>query len=192
LRRSDAGTGPGADGVVNGFEQGIVPFAPVGRAVLGSNRLAGMEPVKARLQAGFFINHYLNPQWRLTNSVLYGAGREADGLVWQLGLQHLARQISQHHAWSLAAGVTLVNARYNASYFGVTETESVLSGNAQYAPGAGVKDLYLQARWNWTLSPSWILSSGVRATQLQGDARHSPLVVRPTNVAVSTGLAYRF
>ena len=52
--------------------------------------------------------------------------------------------------------------------------------------------VFASARWNWALSPSWMLSSSVRVARLSGDARRSPLAERPTQTTVSTGLAYRF
>jgi outer membrane protein len=61
-----------------------------------------------------------------------------------------------------------------------------------YAPAGGLKDVRLSARWNWTLAPAWILTSHVQGTRLLGDARRSPLVERPTNLTVSTAIAYRF
>jgi len=154
--------------------------------------LKGMDQVGARLQAGGFVNVYLTPTVRVTNSVLYGAGNGRDGLVWNLGVQRVAAQVSAAHRVSVGAGLSLANRSYNATYFGVRLHESVASGFAPYAPGAGVKDAYLGAGWNWALSPGWMLSSSARITRLMGDASDSPLVQRPTSITVTSGIAYRF
>jgi outer membrane scaffolding protein for murein synthesis (MipA/OmpV family) len=37
-----------------------------------------------------------------------------------------------------------------------------------------------------------MLTSNLRATRLLGSAKNSPLVERPTNLTVSTAIAYRF
>ena len=74
----------------------------------------------------------------------------------------------------------------------MTETEALYSGNPPYRPGGGIKDVKIGARWNWALSPSWMLVTNVQATRLVGQVRHSPLVERPTNVTVSAAFAYRF
>jgi MipA family protein len=37
-----------------------------------------------------------------------------------------------------------------------------------------------------------MLTSNVQVTRLLGSARHSPLVERPTNLTVSTAIAFRF
>lgn len=158
----------------------------------GGDGLLGMDEVKARLQAGVFANYYITPTLRLTNSVLYGAGKWRDGLVWNVALQHTAAAITAHHRVTFSAGASVVNQRYNASYFGVSDNESFNSGYRMHAPGGGVQDVYLGAGWNWALSPSWMLASSARVTRLQGDALRSPLVQRSTNVSIATGLAYRF
>lgn len=164
----------------------------INRMAPAGNGLEGMDKVKARLQAGGFANYYLAPHLRLASSVLYGAGNGGDGLAWKLAVQHMAAEPAVHHRISLAAGLTLVNRSHNASFFGVTPPEADSSGHPPYAPRGGVRDIYLAAGWNWALSPEWMLATGARVTQLQGDARRSPLVQRATGVSISTGLAYRF
>lgn len=156
------------------------------------NGLAGIDPIGARLQAGVFFNYYLTPTLRLTNNVLAGAGRDRHGASWTVGLQHVTRVLAPHHRVSLAAELTMVNRSYNESYFGVSLQDSMNSGHPLYLPGGGVRDVAVSARWNWALSPGWMVSSALRAARLQGDARRSPLVERPNNITVSTGLAYRF
>lgn len=189
--RDQSGTTGSAGGVTSPLVgvSGSDGATGVGRRPHG---LAGMDDVEPRLQAGGFFNYYLSPGLRLTNSVLYGAGRDRDGVAWSLGMQHVAADIAPHHRLSLAAGLTLVNRSHNASFFGVTKQESGFGGHPVYAPRGGVKEVSLAARWNWALSPAWMLASGARVARLQGDARHSPLVQRPTDVSISTGLAYRF
>jgi outer membrane protein len=186
----------GTAGKIGGIDQLSVPgiLRPTSERgpAPGGDALAGMDEVPARLQAGVFANYYVTPTLRLANSFLYGAGKERDGLAWNLALQHTAADITAHHRITYSAGVTLVNQHYNASYFGVSASEALSSGHPAYAPGSGVQDVYVGARWNWALSPSWMLVSGARVTRLQGDARNSPLVQRPTNFSISSGLAYRF
>ncbi|OON63842.1 hypothetical protein B0920_10990 [Massilia sp. KIM] len=188
--RDESGTGGGL-GEVGDFS--LLPTAvPELLRVRSTNRLAGMPDIGARLQGGGFLNLYLSPQWRLTSSALYGAGKDHDGAQLQLGLQRLALEVAPHHTLSFSINATLVNRAYNESYFGVTLDQSRSSGNPVYQPGSGLKDVRIGARWNWALSPSWMLTTNVQALRLTGDARRSPLVERPTNVTVSTALAYRF
>lgn len=158
----------------------------------GSNRLEGMATIGRRVVYGGFANLYLARQWRLTGNLLYGAGNDRRGLRAVLAVQHLAHEIAPHHAVSLSAGVSLVNRAYNEAYFGVTEHEAGHTMNLHYAPGGGLQDVRVAARWNWAMSPSWMLTTGVQASRLLGDAKRSPLVERANNVSASSALAYRF
>ncbi|XYJ09405.1 MipA/OmpV family protein [Telluria sp. B2] len=187
-RRDEGGAGGGIDGV------GSARYSMVALPQVepGGNRLVGMEPVHTRLLGGAFLNYYLTPDWRLTSSLLYGAGNERDGARLDLGVQRLAMQLGAHHRVSLAAGLSVANGAYNNAFFGVGTFDSVRSGNPVYRAGGGLKDGHVGARWNWAFSPSWMLTSQVQVTRLAGDARLSPLVERPTNLTVSTAIAYRF
>lgn len=183
--RDESGSGKIVDGVG-------VSTSPLVEFMRRGNRLAGMEDVSTRLEGGFFFNYYLAPEWRLTSSALFGAGNDRDGARMEVGVQRLAIQLAPHHTLSFNAGATIVNADYNRAYFGVTADEAWQSGNPAYRPGGGIKDVRVGARWNWALSPSWMLVTNVQATRLVGSTRHSPLVERPTNVSVSAAFAYRF
>lgn len=174
----------------------MVSIGPDGRNPsrfrLAPNGLDGMNDVKARLQGGAFANYYIRPQLRLTSTLLYGAGNERDGLSASFGVQHVVAEIAPHHRVSLSAGLTMVNRSLNAALFGVTMEEAGNTGYAPYAPGGGLRDIYVGAGWNWALTPNWMLVSSARLSSLRGDARSSPLVQRPTGFTMSTGLAYRF
>jgi len=186
-RRDESGMGGGIDGIEARYSIVALTLAD-----LEHNRLTGMAPVSTRLLGGGFVNYYLTPDWRLTGSLLGGAGNERDGVRLDLGLQRLALRIGAHHRVSVAAGLSFVNAGYNMAFFGVGRDDSLRSGNPVYRPGGGLKDGHLGLRWNWDLAPSWMLTSQLQAKRLAGDARHSPLVERPTSVTVSAAIAYRF
>lgn len=186
-RRDESGMGGGIDGIEARYSIVALTLAD-----LEHNRLTGMAPVSTRLLGGGFVNYYLTPDWRLTGSLLGGAGNERDGVRLALGLQRLALRIGAHHRVSVAAGLSFVNAGYNMAFFGVGRDDSLRSGNPVYRPGGGLKDGHLGLRWNWDLAPSWMLTSQLQAKRLAGDARHSPLVERPTSVTVSAAIAYRF
>jgi outer membrane scaffolding protein for murein synthesis (MipA/OmpV family) len=187
LRRSDEGSATGADGTGD-RTLAIMPKLPV----RSDNRLSGMADIPARLMGGGFLNVYLAPQWRLTSSVLYGAGAGHNGGVLDLGIQQLATPLGRHHTVSVSAGATLANRHYNMAFFGVRPEDTLASGNKPYEAAGGLKDAHLGMRWNWALSPSWMLTSNLHAVRLLGSAKNSPLVERPTNLTVSTAIAYRF
>jgi outer membrane scaffolding protein for murein synthesis (MipA/OmpV family) len=187
--RDESGTGPVIGDVGHTF---VGTIDPGERAYVATGRLAGMDEIGARLQYGGFYNVYLNPQWRLTSSVLAGGGKDHRGARLDLGVQRLAAVLGERHRVSLSAGVGVVNTRYNESYFGVTPLESARGRFHVYQPRGGLQDVHVGARWNWVLSPSWMTTSTLQAKRLLGDASHSPLTERSTNLTVSTAIAYRF
>ncbi|WP_426166691.1 MipA/OmpV family protein [Pseudoduganella sp. R-34] len=163
------------------------------REEIDSNRLRDMDVIKHRVLAGGFFNYYLSPKLRLTNTLTYGSGRERNGARLHTALQYMMTDVAPHHSVVLSAGASLVNRAYSETWFGVTQDEADRSGiNSAYRPGAGVQDVRAGVRWNWALSPSWMLTSGATVNRLVGDAKDSPLVERATNYSVSTALAYRF
>jgi outer membrane protein len=182
----------GEGGEAAGIAQVRISLVAMPQAASNDNRLAGLPVLHSRVQGGGFLNYYPAPDWRLTSSLLYGAGNARKGMKLELGVQRLALDLGGHHRLAFEAGVTVADRRYNGAFFGVGEDESLRSGLAVYEAGGGIKDAHLGARWNWTLSPSWMLTSSVQATRLLGSARLSPLVERPTNLTVSTAIAYRF
>ncbi len=193
-RRNESGSAAGIGGVDSAGAPTMVAQPPmiVARSSRAGSRLDGMDPIGARLQLGGFFNLYLSPRLRLTNSLLYGSGNERKGATWSVGLQRIAAEPASHHSLSFTAGLTLANRDYNQAFFGVTPAEAWRSGFPAYQPSGGLKDAHLGARWNWALAPSWIVTSGLQATRLLGSAKDSPLVERPTNLTVSSALAYRF
>jgi outer membrane scaffolding protein for murein synthesis (MipA/OmpV family) len=190
--RSESGTGRTFDGIGSTSTLiGPVPN-PIDKRSAPATGLGGMDKIGARLTGGVFANYYLTPQWRLTSSVLYGAGNDHDGARLDLGVQRLAVELGTQHHVALSAGVTVVNRNYNQTYFGVTLDEASRSRFSYYEAGGGLQDAHVGVRWNWAWSPSWMLTSNLQAKRLLGNAAQSPLVERSTNLTVSTAIAYRF
>lgn len=184
-----AGTQIGGVGVTD-FSNGIP--SPIDKTFVKAAPLSGMDEIGPRLQGGIFANYYLDPRWRLTSTLLVGSAKERDGARLELGVQRLAAIDTARHRVSLAAGVTVVNRRYNDTYFGVSHEESLRSRFPYYDAGGGLQDAHVGLRWHWILSPSWMLTTNVQAVRLLGSSRNSPLVERSTNTTVSTAIALRF
>lgn len=181
-RRDASGMRPGVGGM------GISPT----RFMLSGNRLQGMDDIGTRVEAGGFFNYYLNERLRLTNVLMYGAGKEHDGLRYTVDLQHLDADLAPRHKLSASAGLTFVNREHNNSYFGVSREEAATSRNSDYRADGGLRDVHAAVRWHYALTPSWLVATRLQVTHLRGDAANSPLVERPTYFTVSTALAYRF
>lgn len=189
-RRDESGTSGSIGGLGNGSgDADITNIRPEeGR----TNPLLGLDVIRSRVVYGGFVNYYLTPELRLTNNLLYGYGNPRNGLRLHTALQYMLPDLVAHHSFVLSAGVSAVNNAYSDAYFGISTRENKRSSLAPFTPGGGVQDVRLGLRWNWALSPSWMLTSGAQVTRLVGDAKDSPLTERPTNWTVSAALAYRF
>lgn len=188
------GEGAGARvGITTIRPGGIVPESPDEEAAADSNRLRHMDVIQRRVVGGGFFNYYLSPKLRLTNSLTYGSGKERNGARLHTALQYMMEDLVPHHTVVLSAGVSVANRAYNETWFGVTREEAERANSKHdFRPGAGVQEVRAGVRWNWALSPSWMMTSGLTVNRLAGDAKKSPLVERATNYSVSTALAYRF
>lgn len=156
------------------------------------NKLRGMDEIDARLLVGGFYHVQLGAGLRWSNRLLAGYGNARSGLRMNTDLWYPFALPAPHHRLSLGLGASLVNQDYSQSYFGVTAAQSLRSRNPVYAPAGGIKDVHAQLHWNWALSSSCLLSSGLNWSRLTGAAADSPLVERRSGLSVSSALAYRF
>jgi outer membrane protein len=157
-----------------------------------SNKLIGLDNIQARLLVGAFYHYPLSENLRQTNVILFGAGNDKNGLRLSSDLRYSFPDLPAHHRVTLGIGLNIVNQAYAQSYFGISDAEAKRSLNRSFQPKAGVKDVHLDAYWNWNLSSSWLLTSKIQLGQLVGSTSDSPLVERRTNFTVSSALAYRF
>lgn len=95
---------------------------------------------------------------------------------------------------NLDAGVSWANARFARTYFGVTETEAVMSGLPTYRPGSGLRDVSLSATVGYWFGPRWGVVARAGAGYYVGDPADSPIVDqgRRMQPSAAIGLAYRF
>lgn len=94
--------------------------------------------------------------------------------------------------WTLGVAFAAAGSRFMQNHYGVTAAQSVRSGYAMYAPGAGLRDGTLFATHRWPLSPHWAVTAGTAYTQKLGPTRSSPLVRDRSSVSFSLGAAYSF
>ena len=184
---------------VSGIGHGVsCPRCDANQGITGAlvknnaNKLAGMDDINPRVLIGGFYNAQLASQLRLTNKLVFGGGNQRQGLRWNSDLGYSLDDFAAHHNVSISLGLSVLNKAYNQAFFGVSNTESLRSFNRSYTASAGVKDIHADVHWNWALSSSWLLTSSLNLTRLNGSAADSPLVERASSVTVSSALAYRF
>lgn len=156
-----------------------------------SPALRGMGDVDIRPEAGAFLNFNLSPSFVLTSSLRYGSGNDRKGLQLDLGAAYNMALAAQ---WRLGIGgaLTLANAEYMQSYFGVSAAQSASSGWAAYKPAAGVRDVRANLSLTYVIDRRMSLTGAVSARALQGDAKKSPLSQKDNSVSGVLALGYLF
>ena len=98
--------------------------------------------------------------------------------------------------WNLAvdASVVYASGRTLRTYFGVTPTESLRSGLAAYAPGAGIESVGIGANLGYQLSSRWGVLARLGYDDLVGKAAKSPITRAGSRNQLlgGVGLSYRF
>jgi outer membrane scaffolding protein for murein synthesis (MipA/OmpV family) len=170
---------------------GLRLTADLGRKESRSTALRGMGDVGARAELGGFFNVALAPGVNVTSSVRYGAGLGGKGLVVDLGAGYSTAVAAQ---WRLGvgAGLSLVNADYMQSYFGITAAQAAASGYPTYSPEGGARTGRVNTTLTYLASARVALTAGLSTSTLLGDAADSPLVRRKTSLTGLLAAAYAF
>jgi MipA family protein len=161
-----------------------------GRDAGDPDALRGMGDIKARPEAGLFVNYRLLPSLSLGSSLRYGSGNDQRGLVADFSLR-AALPVTSSLRLTGGLTATYANSRAMQSQFGVDATQSLASGYAIFSPGSGWRDVGLQFGSMFTLGPNTMLLVGVNARTLMGSAQDSPLTRKRTGLGGLATLSFR-
>jgi len=173
------------------LQYGLRLTADRGRKENRVNALRGMGNVDAAAEGGAFFNYSLPQGVFLTSSARYGAGANHKGLVVDLGTGYLT-QIAEN--WHLGAGanITLANARYMQSFFGVSAAQSAASGYKVHTAGSGARDVRANLALTYSAGPKTSITTALSASSLLGDAKDSPLTRKRTAASVVMAINHAF
>lgn len=154
--------------------------------------LAGLPDVRSTARARISAGYAFTSRWSV------GAGLSQDILGRDGGAQlstslSYTLPLTQQTRLAVGAGASFGDSTYLRTRFGVP----AVAGGAgaahlpAYQPSGGLYSVDLGAEVMTALNRHWVVWGGVGASQIQGDARRSPLTVQPTSYSASLGLAYR-
>ncbi len=173
------------------LQYGLRLTADLGRKESRSGALRGMGDIDAAAEAGAFLNYALPMGFFLTSSLRYGAGDDNKGALLDLGAGY-SRALSPQWRLGVGTALTVANAEYMQSYFGVAPAQAAPSGYKAYTPGAGIRDLRLNAALTYHFDPRLSLTAGVSTSTLGGEAKDSPLTRKSSTVSGLAALAWSF
>jgi MipA family protein len=172
------------------LQYGLAVRADGGRDENDSIYLRGMGDIQSRPELSGFASYTLNDV-TLRASLNYGAGNERDGLSLNTGIT-FGMPLAPRHLLNFSVDTTYVNESTMRSYFGVTNAQAQGSGYSLYTPTAGFRDVQAGLNYMHIFTPQWSLTAGLRATQLLGDAKDSPLTRSTNSWSALVGVGYRF
>lgn len=134
----------------------------------------GLDPIGLRIQAQGFANVQIGEVLLLQSGVMYGAGRDRDGL--QVDLGATSGIPIGDSLIGIGLATSWANKAFRDSYYGVTAAESRASGLAAYTPGSGTLDTSLTVSAELKFGTAWRLSGQVVLARLNTDLSRSPVV----------------
>jgi MipA family protein len=173
------------------LQYGVRLTADGGREAKRANALRGMGDINAAAEGGAFFNYSPVQGLFLNSSARYGAGSDHKGLVVDLGTDY-STAIAAKWIGSAGAGITLANANYMQSYFGVTGAQSAASGYAVQSAGAGARDVRAKVALTYLIDGRTSVTGAIAVSSLLGDAKDSQLTRKRTSGSAVVAVAYAF
>jgi outer membrane protein len=166
-----------------------IRLAP-GRTRLESidTHLNGMGNINFTPEAGLFFNKLFSP-WYISSGINTGN----NGTHAELGAG-IGFHLTDIDRLRLGVNLDWGDTKYNQTYFGVTDAQSVASDNVltPYNASAGIKDYAITANWTHNFNKEWFGSGGLSYKWLTGSAEQSPLTQQESMARVTYLLGYRF
>lgn len=174
-----------------GMQYGARLTANFGREESRSQALRGMGDIDPRAEIGGFFNYLLSREVALTSALRYGSGQDSHGMLADLGAGY-SREIAGNLRLGLSLGLTVANAAYMQSYFGVTAAQASRSSYATYQPAAGLRDVRTSLSLTYRITPQFSTTAAVSSSMLSAAATDSPVVRQSSSTTGLMALSYSF
>ena len=156
----------------------------------GDGRLAGMGDIPAAFALKAFADYKLGPVVLNAGLTKFTANGN-DGVLVNFGIG-LPYKLTETTTVRASVSADWADQNYMQTYFGVTPTQAVNSGFAQFNAGAGIKDVNFGVGLTQQLGPHWALVANARLLRLTGDAENSPIVFSKTQALFMSAITYHF
>ncbi len=162
-----------------------------GRDASDATRLAGLPEVRSTLRGRISMGYAITDRWSAGASVSQDLLGRSGGAQLNTGLQY-ALNLTPQTRFSVGLGAAFGDATFMRTQFGVPDSAPGMgSALAPFTPGAGLYSVDAGMGVMTALSRRWVAFGAITASQLKGDARRSPLTVRPQSYGATAGIAYR-
>ncbi len=143
------------------------------------------------VQGGAFYSFMFTREVHFGSRLLYGGAADGHGLQLRLGAD-VATRLGAHDTLTLSPGLTLADASFMRSTYGITAQQATNDGLPAYAARAGLRSVNLDIDWERELTTKFTLDTGLSLSRLAGSAAHSPLIDQRDDATLYTALTYHF
>ena len=162
-----------------------------GRDASDATRLTGLPEVRSTLRGRVNMGYAITDRWAVGASVSQDLLGRAGGAQLNTGLRY-ALNLTPQTRFNMGIGAALGDATFMRTQFGVPDSAPGMgSALAPFTPGGGLYSVDAGMGVMTALSRRWVAFGGVTVSQLRGDARRSPLTVKPGSYSATAGIAYR-
>ena len=152
------------------------------------DRLEGMDEIDYGYELG------LKATYNVGQTTAYATMRKGfgghHGVVGEFGADYRFKAGERWTMW-VGAEAKYGDSKFNDTYFGVSEGESVTSGYDAYEPGGGINAASARFEARYSLTDSTAVIGEVKYTRLLGDTADSPLVEKKSQPSIRLGVIHR-
>ena len=175
----------------NGFSSGAFVRFNGGRSE-NNDGLEGLGDISRTFTSGLYLN-YRFKGLRLKSEVRHDFFNEGHGTlaIFRLG----SRLPWNDPLFYLGIETSWASREHMRTFYGVSPAQSLRSGLAAYAPGAGLRDVSFNLSSGYKFAEHWSIAAQIRYQYLLGDAADSPIVRANGSrhgLVAGVGLSYEF
>jgi MipA family protein len=175
-----------------GFRAGPVLGYGGGRQDSADPHLNGLGNIEPSLTAGLFASYRAGP-FEFSATARQAIIHSENGLVGLVSLNYQIPIIAKTLNFSIGPELTVGNAEYSETWFGVSATQGAQSGLPAFMPSSGVLlEPGVHASATYRYSEHVFVRAFANVKELTGDDANSPIVQSKTQAAVGLGAGYHF
>lgn len=155
---------------------------------------AAVGNVAFSVEPGVFVQGFVTSELRLRAELRHGVTGHR-GIVGDVAADYVLRGMDDRYVATLGPRARFAGARFNRSYFGVSDAAAAAIGEDPTAPGAGLYAVGVAGGLLFQLTPRWGLYAQAGVDRLVGDAAESAIIRRfgdRTQLNAGAAITYTF
>ena len=153
--------------------------------------LQGLPEIRATLRGRISTGYVLSERWSVNAGLSHDLLGRQGGTQLNTSLRY-AFNLTPDTKIGMGVGAAFGDGTYMRSHFGVPVWAASSSPLPAFKPRAGLYGVDMGVDVMTALNRRWVAFASAGVSQLQGDARRSPLTQRASNYGASIGVAYRY